>query len=228
MLYSTCLALLNTTEASSWMLAPFTALDSTVEASVKVCLMLSIALESHNFQVTKREYLTSNIYSICQITATASAWDIPDSARLWLCCHHVTMTSRGFRWTRRMATLPLVTRGPGTRSPWPCTHWSPDPLPRWPRRWWPVVSGPSRGHVRGGTLCTGTRRHTGGHWRPSQLVLPLPRYWSCQATTTRPIYGQGHWGREAQLYIYIIYSMGVTPLALMNACACESMWVVMQ
>ena len=46
-LYSTCLALLNTTDASSWMLAPFTALDSTVEASVKVCLMLSILLEKH-------------------------------------------------------------------------------------------------------------------------------------------------------------------------------------
>ena len=29
-----------------------------------------------------------------------------------------------------MATLSLVTRGPGTRSPWPCTHWSPDLLPQ--------------------------------------------------------------------------------------------------
>ena len=176
MMYSTCLALLNTTEASSWMLAPFTALDSTVEASVKVCLMLSIALEKHNFQVTKRESRISTIY----LSAKSLPQHLPGiSLTQQHQCTVVVLSSCDRDVTRLHLTEDGHTatghqEASGTRSPWASTYWSPDHLPRWPRRWVPVVSGPSRGHVRGGTLCTGTRRLTGGHWRPSQLLLIMP------------------------------------------------------
>ena len=103
-------------------------------------------------------------------------------------------------WGWSLVTLPLVTRRPGARGhpgPAPTGHLTTCPGDQGGGYHWSVVPAEDMWGVARCALGPGASLvATGGR---------VSCYWSCQAATTRPIYGQGHWGTHG--YDILAYSI---------------------